>query len=766
MKRTLTALALAALSSTGLHAHSADTAELLQQEMANRNVFKAWFPNRQLARRAAISLHGQLLESRLDEGYQVFELDPIDQSRLRAFGFRLEVAEDFIRDRNSRLLRMQKEALAAGPEARSIPSYTCYETVEETFTQAQALVAAKPQLATWLDAGNSWQKNQGSGGYDLQVLKLTNSAVAAPPGQSKPKLFINSAIHAREYATAPLVLEFARQLLNGHGVDADATWVLDHHEVHLMLHANPDGRKRAETGLSWRKNTNNAHCANTNTRGVDLNRNFSQSWNSTGGEGSSGSACSLTYRGPSAGSEPETQAIEAYVRSLWPDRRGPNPGDAAPVDTSGIHLDIHSFSQLVLWPWGATNAPAPNGAALATLGRRFAWFNGYTPMQSIGLYPTDGTSDAVSYGELGVAAYTFELGTAFFESCANFTNSIKPGNLPALMYAAKVVRTPYLTPGGPEVTGLSWVNGGVVAPGGSAKLLASATDLRFNQSEGAEATQAIAGAEAYINTPPWLPGATPIALQAADGQFDSPTEALTGTLSSRGLPSGKHLVYVRARDASGSWGPFSAQFLEVSAAPAPLRIGAQCSALQCSFKATGGLSGALSSYSWRLGDGRSASGQQIGHLYAQAGTYLVELTQRSGAGTQTASRQVTVQNSGTVTEAEPNNSLASAQALSFNPVRVNGLMDVSGDQDWFTLQHEPGKTLSVLMQPNASSDYDLYVYDANGVELARSENGSGAADSVSLVNSGAFSARRYVRVLYYSGGTGAANGRYTLDIGQ
>jgi hypothetical protein len=91
-----------------------------------------------------------------------------------------------------------------------------------------------------------------------------------------------------------------------------------------------------------------------------------------------------------------------------------------PADTSGIHLDIHSYSQLVLWPWGEVDsASRPTAPALQTLGRRFAWFNGYTPQQSIGLYPTDGTSDAVSYGELGVA-YTFELGTSFFESCTSF----------------------------------------------------------------------------------------------------------------------------------------------------------------------------------------------------------------------------------------------------------------------------------------------------------------------------------------------------------
>ena len=36
-------------------------------------------------------------------------------------------------------------------------------------------------------------------------------------------------------------------------------------------------------------------------------------------------------------------------------------------------------AELVLWPWGFTSTVAPNGAALTTLGRKFAWFNGYEP---------------------------------------------------------------------------------------------------------------------------------------------------------------------------------------------------------------------------------------------------------------------------------------------------------------------------------------------------------------------------------------------------
>ena len=556
-------------------AGAAQVLQQLEQEKAVDTIYKAWFPSREVGRKAAISFHAQLLESHWKEGYLVLELDAEEMDRLRAFGFRFERAADFIERRNRRLTQLQMLQAArstADAEPRAIPGFACYETVEETFAAGDGLIAARPALAGWADAGDSWLKTQGLGGYDLRVLKLTNSAVSAPAGQSKPKLFVNSAIHAREYTTAPLVLSFARWLVDGHGVNADATWILDHHEVHLLLHSNPDGRKRAETGLSWRKNVNNNHCANTNSRGVDLNRNFSFGWNTTGGSGSSGAACNLTYRGPSAGSEPEIQAIQSYVRSLWPDRRGPGASDAAPADTSGIHLDIHSFSQLVLWPWGNTATAAPNGPALQTLGRKFAFFNGYEPTQSIGLYATDGTSDGISYGELGVAAFTFELGSAFFESCASYEATVKPDNLAALIYAAKVVRTPYLTPAGPDVTALALANGastsGVVA-GTVVALTGSATDGRFNNSNGVEPTQAVAGAEYSIDVPPWQPGTPVQPLLAADGSFDTVTEGLAGSIPTAGLAPGRHTVYVRARDASGAWGAVSAVFLDIVQ---PLRL--------------------------------------------------------------------------------------------------------------------------------------------------------------------------------------------------
>ena len=508
-------------------------------------IVRVYYPDRDLGNKVLLAFEPWLLETNYEAGYHVMQVSQEEIDRLVALGLRVEKDDKWV-------AQAVVPSLAIGVE--SIPSYPCYRTVEETFAAAQALVAARPDLATWIDVGNSWQKTVNQGGYDMMVLKLTNSAVAGP----KPRLFITAAIHAREYATAELVTRFSEHLVNNYGIDADATWILDHHEVHLMLHTNPDGRKKAETGLSWRKNTNNNYCANTNYRGADLNRNFAFQWACCGG--SSSFTCDATYRGPSPASEPETQAVQAYLDAIFPDQRGPNLTDPAPSDATGVYIDVHSYGQLVLWPWGFTSGTAPNATALQTLGRKYAYFNSHTPQQSYALYATDGTTDDHAYGNLGVAAYCFEVGTAFFQSCSYFESTLLPANMPALIYAAKVVRTPYLTPAGPDALNLA-LSSSEVPAGTAVTLNATINDTRYNNTNGTEPTQNIAAAEYYVDVPPWGTGATAHAMAAADGSFDAKTEGVTATVDTAGWSTGKHILFVRGQDAGGNWGAFSALFL-------------------------------------------------------------------------------------------------------------------------------------------------------------------------------------------------------------
>jgi hypothetical protein len=158
----------------------------------------------------------------------------------------------------------------------------------------------------------------------------------------------------------------------------------------------------------------------------------------------------------------------------------------------------------------------------------------------------------------------YELGTSQFQDCPTFENAILPDNLPSLLYAAKVVRTPYQTPAGPDAL-LVTATPPVVSAGESFELTATLDDTRYNNSHGAEPTQNVDAGEYYVGLPPWAPGSpAPAGMFAVDGSFDSPTEAVTAPVSTSGLDPGRHLVFVRGRDADGNWGAFGATFITVS----------------------------------------------------------------------------------------------------------------------------------------------------------------------------------------------------------
>jgi carboxypeptidase T len=429
-------------------------------------------------------------------------------------------------------------------EPQKIPGFSCYRTVEETYATMRRLARDYPTLAAVQDIGDSWRKTQGQSGYDILVLKLTNKNT----GGTKPTMVVTSAVHAREYPTAELMTRFAEYLLRNYATNATIKMLLDKQELHLILQANPDGRKEAEGGILWRKNANRKFCPQ-DLPGVDLNRNFPFLW---GGVGASPQPCNDTFRGPSAASEPETKAVVNYVRSVFPDRRPDNQNIAAPADTSGIYIDVHNVAALVMWPWGHKDQTAPNGPALEKLGRNLAARNGYTPRQLVGLYPTSGTTADTFYGQLGVASFAFELGgDDFFQDCAYFRDTIVPANFKALLYAFKVARAPYQLPSGSEVTDVSAavVNGQI--------LINAAAESRLDSS--------IVATEYYLDVAPWEAGAKATTMNAANSYLVSSgnVKGFTSSTSTTGLSKGQHVLYIRAKNQAGYWGPVSAAFVTI-----------------------------------------------------------------------------------------------------------------------------------------------------------------------------------------------------------
>lgn len=473
--------------------------------------------------------------------------DKFTYQKLLNSGLPIRVDMQMMNEHKSKLLKIKNAVNGTG-----IPGYACYSTVEETFERMDQMVLNYPDLADIEDIGDSWEKTiNNANGHDIRILKLTNQNTAG----DKPILFLASAIHAREYTTAELNTRFAEYLLSNYGSDADATWILDNHEIHMSLQTNPDGRKQAETGFSWRKNTNQAYCSpNSSSRGADLNRNYSFEW-ALGND-----QCSNTFGGASAESEPEVSAQMSYIRNHFDDNRGPGINDAVPDDTDGIFVDIHSYSELVLFPWGYTYDDSPNHAQFNALAKRTAFFNGYTPEPSSALYPVTGASIDTTYGELGIASLVFELGTAFFEDCTTFESTVFPDNLKALLYLARVTQAPYKQPLGPDIEQFTVIPN-VIAANTTVKVTGVANDNLYSPINGTISTETVSAVDAFINELP-INSNNGLGLSATDGSFDQEQEAFHGIIDTTGLSIGKHTVYLQASDGTRG-GATYAKFIEV-----------------------------------------------------------------------------------------------------------------------------------------------------------------------------------------------------------
>ncbi|MEM9101079.1 MAG: M14 family zinc carboxypeptidase [Pseudomonadota bacterium] len=503
----------------------------------------------------AADWHALLLASYPEKNQHILEVNTAQQQVLLNQGYALKPAkewlEQYLARQTATLAPQTQPAKKNNALLSTIPGFPCYETVETTLSTLESLASNYTHLATINDIGQSQRQITESNGYPIRVLLVTDSASELP----KTDVFIQGAMHAREYVTAPLVLALAKHLLENFGSDPQVTALLQQYRIHLLPQSNPDGRKFAETGLLWRKNGNLAICTeNTSRQGVDLNRNFGFKWG-TVPNGSSGDECDTTYRGPNPSSESETQAVETYLAELFSDDKGPNDADPVRDDKPGLHIDIHSYGQLILYPWGhSTGERSPNELPHKVLAQKTARINRSIAQQSAALYPTDGTSEA-SYGELGVAHLTLEVGTEFFQDCATYTDQLLPDNLQALTFMIAHADAPYRRSLGPLLEGLTLEQ----------------TDQQITLKGVAQntVTEASTGNDAYIASISVFASLEDALLErravsnanADDAGFDSANEAFSATLQRADLNE-NNLVYLAATTAAGYTGPIIALDIE------------------------------------------------------------------------------------------------------------------------------------------------------------------------------------------------------------
>ncbi len=513
-------------------------------------------------------------EAHPDESYVVAMVTPAQYAWLEGLGYRVE-----------------QEDIGTAAEATRAPLDPRYYYFDDYRTNwndryvvdfLQDTQEAYPDLTALYDIGDAWMADQpGEYDRDIWVLRITNEDSSFGPIEDKPAFFLFAAMHAREISVPELAIRYIKYLTGGYdgegsyGVDPDVTWLVDHHVIHVLVMQNPDGHWNVEGYplSNRRKNMDwDDGCDYATKWGVDLNRNHSFLWNCCGG--SSGDPCVETYRGPSRASEPETQAFESYFASVMLDQNGPNGDDeippAAPDDTTGIFISLHSYYDEVLWPWGFTMfGDAPNHAQLETIGRKFAYFNGYEPGGTL-WYDTEGTTDDWTYGKFGIASFTFEVGARLGDTCGGFLaaygcidgiddmpRSFWSENRPAFLYAHKIARTPYITSYGPDTLNVS-VSLDEVPMGTSADLTATIADHRY----GDDPTQRTAAAEYFIDAPG--EDGSGIPMSPSDGGWGGLSEEVNASVDSTGLTVGRHYILVHGRNYNGIWGTYTAVFMNVA----------------------------------------------------------------------------------------------------------------------------------------------------------------------------------------------------------
>ena len=208
-----------------------------------------------------------------------------------------------------------------------------YRDGDEVDAHLDALAAQHPDLARAHTIGTSLE------GRPIRALEISHGGTLG--------IVLDGGHHAREWIAVMVPTCIADRLVTGYARDARIHRILDAARFFVVPVVNPDGYRYSwTTDRYWRKNRRGGY-------GVDLSRNYSVAW---GDDGASADRASPNYRGERAFSEPESRAI----RDLFA---------ANPI---AAHVDFHSFSQVIAYPWSHQRVPPPDRDKFAAIADRMS----------------------------------------------------------------------------------------------------------------------------------------------------------------------------------------------------------------------------------------------------------------------------------------------------------------------------------------------------------------------------------------------------------
>jgi hypothetical protein len=279
------------------------------------------------------------------------------------------------------------------PEGWQYGSMGGFYTNEEMLAELDTMYMLYPDLITEKEQiGITYE------GMPVYAVKISDN-----PGinEEEPEVLYTGIHHAREPITVQLLIYYMYYLLENYDTDTVIRDLVDYTEMYFIPIINVDGYIYNETinpngGGMWRKTRRDN---GGGSYGVDPNRNYEFMWGYDN-IGSSPDPWDNTYRGPEPFSELCVQAVRDYC-----------------IDYEfGITLNYHSYSNLLLFPWGYDYITCPDEDIFTAYGNFMTQDNNYTVQQGVYLYPTNGGSDDWMYGEQytknKIFSYTPEVGSS------------------------------------------------------------------------------------------------------------------------------------------------------------------------------------------------------------------------------------------------------------------------------------------------------------------------------------------------------------------
>jgi len=265
----------------------------------------------------------------------------------------------------------------AVPSNFNLGSMGGFLTYQQFLDEVDAMAAQYPNLITPRAAISTFQTYEGR---NLYWLKISDNP-GTDEDDSEPEVLYTAVHHAREPNSLSEVIFYMWYLLENYATNDEIKYLVDNTEMYFVPMVNPDGYIYNEVndpngGGMWRKNR---RLNSGGSYGVDLNRNYSYGWGTTG---TTTTQSSDTYCGTAAFSEPETQAIKWFCENR----------------NFRYAFNAHTYGNDILFPIGTTTAEfAEDHDYFDAFTHHMVMYSGYTAMKSSSLYPASGDSDDYMY---------------------------------------------------------------------------------------------------------------------------------------------------------------------------------------------------------------------------------------------------------------------------------------------------------------------------------------------------------------------------------